>query len=73
MWCGPAIGSFNDFIRGSYLDPVVANAFPDVAQINMQIFRGACFLNRVATIARHPRLSRVVDVTGLAYLPEGPI
>merc|ERR1719198_1631720 len=27
VWCGPAIGSFNDFIRGTYLDPQVAGAY----------------------------------------------
>ena len=72
VWCGPAIGAFNDFIRGSYLDPDVSGVFPDVAQINMQLFRGACFLTRVAAIARHPRL-RDVDVSGFSYTPEGPL
>merc|ERR1719326_879888 len=30
VWCGPAIGAFNDFIRGTYLDPIVAGQFMDV-------------------------------------------
>ena len=75
VWCGPAIGAFNDFIRGSCLDPAVAGVFPDVAQINMQIFRGACFLARVRQIQANPKL-RAVDVFDSAlseYSPDGPL
>ena len=75
VWCGPAIGSFNDFIRGSYLDPVVAGAFPCVAQINMQLFRGACFLKRVNDIRNNPKLKQVVvdvfDGELTSYSPDG--
>ncbi|GBG29715.1 Polyketide synthase [Hondaea fermentalgiana] len=56
VWCGPAIGSFNDFIKGTYLDPAVANEYPCVVQINKQILRGACFLRRLE-ILRNARLS----------------
>merc|ERR1719353_624841 len=34
VWCGPAIGSFNDFIRGSYLDSNVSGVFHDVHEAN---------------------------------------
>nr|QNR09259.1 polyketide synthase subunit B [Aurantiochytrium sp.] len=54
VWCGPAIGSFNDFIKGTYLDPAVANEYPDVVQINLQILRGACFLRRLEAVRNAP-------------------
>jgi hypothetical protein len=76
VWCGPAIGSFNDFIRGSYLDPVVANAFPCVAQINMQLFRGACYLRRVRDICNNPTLAAAVDTFDVdltSYAPEAEL
>merc|ERR1719198_2810197 len=28
VWCGPAIGAFNDFIAGTLLDPAIAKAYP---------------------------------------------
>ena len=34
VWCGPAIGSFNDFIRGTPLDPKVSGSYPSVVDIN---------------------------------------
>ena len=37
VWCGPAIGSYNEFIAGTYLDPAVAQAFPDVHESNTQL------------------------------------
>jgi hypothetical protein len=76
VWCGPAIGAFNDFIRGSYLDPTVANAFPCVAQINMQLFRGACYLKRVRDIQNNPKLNAKIDVFDgdlSSYVPEGEL
>jgi len=75
VWCGPAIGSFNDFIRGSYLDPVVAGKFPDVAQINMQLFRGACYMKRLRNIQANPNLSAVdvFDATLSEYQPDGEL
>jgi len=47
VWCGPAIGSFNDFISGSILDPRVANKYPCVVQINLHLLRGCCYLQRI--------------------------
>jgi len=75
VWCGPAIGAFNEFIRGSYLDPAVAGAYPDVDQINKQLFRGACFLQRVRQIQANRRLAAVdaFDAELAAYVPDGPL
>ena len=75
VWCGPAIGAFNDFIRGTYLDPAVAGAYPDVAQINLQLFRGACYLKRLRAIQGNPRLGGVDVFDGqlAEYRPEGQL
>jgi PfaD family protein len=75
IWCGPAIGSFNDFIRGSYLDKHAAASngqFPRVAQINAQIVRGAAFLRRCEQVKYHPLID--IDVAKLAvYHPSAPL
>ena len=71
VWCGPAIGSFNDFIRGSYLDPKVAGAFHDVYEANLQVLRGACVVRRCQQIKSDPRLAAAVSAAALApYRPE---
>jgi PfaD family protein len=47
IWCGPAMGAFNDWVRGSYLaDP----ANRDVADVAEHLMTGAAFLGRVATL-----------------------
>ena len=33
VWCGPAIGSFNDWIAGTDLDPKVAGAYPSIVDV----------------------------------------
>jgi trans-AT polyketide synthase/acyltransferase/oxidoreductase domain-containing protein len=76
VWCGPAIGAFNEFIRGSYLDPVVAKAYPSVDQINKELMRGACLLRRVALLrAKAARLGAldVLDAELVAYVPDGGV
>jgi len=50
IWCGPAIGAFNDYIKGSFLDPAVAGVYPDVVQVNLHLLRGACYLQRLQQI-----------------------
>ena len=47
VWCGPCIGSFNEFIRGSYLDHAVAGQFPCVVETNLQLMRGGAYLQRL--------------------------
>jgi hypothetical protein len=47
VWCGPAIGAFNDFIHGSYLDySSNGGMYPCVVQCNLQLFKGASYLKR---------------------------
>ena len=44
IWCGPAMGAFNDWVRGSYLEDTSNRRVDDVAQ---HIMRGAAYLYRV--------------------------
>ncbi|MDA3629150.1 PfaD family polyunsaturated fatty acid/polyketide biosynthesis protein [Saccharopolyspora sp. WRP15-2] len=44
IWCGPAMGAFNDWVRGSHLEPAVDRHVADVSQ---QLMRGAAFAERV--------------------------
>lgn len=52
IWCGPCIGSFNSFIKGSYLDPAVASEYPCVVQTNLQLMRGGAYLQRLQYLRR---------------------
>jgi PfaD family protein len=47
IWCGPAMGSFNDWVRGSVLEPL-ENRHAEV--IADQLMTGAAFMNRVAQL-----------------------
>merc|ERR1711998_290211 len=66
VWCGPAMGTFNDFIRGSYLDPAVAGGYPCVVQSNLQVLRGAAFARRCEQVRLHPGLRSVVPEAALS-------
>lgn len=44
IWCGPAIGAFNDWVRGSYLEQPDARRAADVAH---HLMHGAAYLYRV--------------------------
>jgi PfaD family protein len=45
IWCGPAMGLFNDWVRGTWLDPIGARGVVAVADALMW---GACVATRVA-------------------------
>lgn len=47
IWCGPAMGSFNDWVRGTYLEPLNNRRVVDIAE---QIMTGAAFLYRIQTL-----------------------
>lgn len=47
IWCGPAMGSFNDWVRGSYLADPNNRKVVDVAN---HIMRGAAFLFRIQSL-----------------------
>jgi len=71
IWCGPAIGSFNGFIKGTHLDPAVSGSFMGVHEANVQVLRGAQFLRRCAQVKADPSLRRAVDAAALApYRPQ---
>jgi PfaD family protein len=47
IWCGPAMGSFNDWARGTYLEIPENRRVVDVA---LQILTGAAYLTRVRSL-----------------------
>lgn len=47
IWCGPAMGSFNDWVRGSYLSELTNRRVVDVAH---HIMLGATYLQRIQTL-----------------------
>jgi PfaD family protein len=48
IWCGPAMGSFNQWVKGSVLEPVENRKVVDVA---FQILSGAAYLARIRSLA----------------------
>ena len=44
IWCGPSMGAFNDWVKGSYLEDYHNRKVADVGE---QIMRGAAYLYRV--------------------------
>jgi trans-AT polyketide synthase/acyltransferase/oxidoreductase domain-containing protein len=66
IWCGPAIGAFNQFIKGTLLDPEVSKVFPEVVQINLHLLHGACYLQRLTQL----RQARAVITNGQNLLNE---
>ncbi len=57
VWCGPAMGAFNDWVRGTYLESAQNRS---VVDISMQLLRGAAYLNRI----------RNLESQGLRFSPE---
>jgi len=47
IWCGPSMGSFNDWVKGSYLENYNNRYAADVAE---QIMQGAAYLYRVQAL-----------------------
>ncbi|MFQ4140981.1 PfaD family polyunsaturated fatty acid/polyketide biosynthesis protein [Chlorogloeopsis sp. ULAP02] len=47
IWCGPAMGSFNDWVRGSYLAEPNNRKVVDIAN---QIMKGSAFLYRMQSL-----------------------
>jgi PfaD family protein len=47
IWCGPAMGAFNDWVRGSYLEAPANRRVVDVAE---HIMRGAAYLQRLNSL-----------------------
>lgn len=47
IWCGPAMGGFNDWVRGSFLEPVDART---TRQIALNLLEGATIAARAAQL-----------------------
>jgi PfaD family protein len=67
IWCGPSLGAFNDWSRGTYLEQPANRHVADVA---LQILTGAAYLARI----------RLLELYGVelpaelrSYRPEKPI
>ncbi len=63
IWCGPAMGAFNEWVKGSFLEPAKARSVVPVA---LNIMYGAAVLARIAAlrsqdVAGH-QLCRVLPV-----------
>ena len=56
IWCGPAMGAFNDWARGSFLEPVESRS---VVQIGLNLMEGAAWMTRANQLS-------------LAGVPLGP-
>jgi trans-AT polyketide synthase/acyltransferase/oxidoreductase domain-containing protein len=56
IWCGPAIGSFNDWVRGTFLADIHTRS---VTQINLNIIEGAAIAVRAQQARAHG-----IDVSG---------
>lgn len=64
IWCGPAMGAFNTWVRGSHLERVEDRR---VAEVAGQLMRGAAFTSRVHQLA----LAGVrLPASGTEYRPE---
>lgn len=50
IWCGPAMGAFNQWVRGSRLENWENRK---VADIGFQLLRGAAYLSRLQYLAMH--------------------
>ncbi|MEL6698125.1 MAG: PfaD family polyunsaturated fatty acid/polyketide biosynthesis protein [Bacteroidota bacterium] len=47
IWCGPSMGAFNDWVKGTYLEAYPNREAADVAE---QIMQGAAYLFRIQTL-----------------------
>ena len=64
IWCGPAMGAFNDWVKGTYLEPAQNRA---VADINLHILTGAAYLYRIRILeAQGVKFSQSLT----QYIPE---
>jgi PfaD family protein len=57
IWCGPAMGTFNDWVRGTYLEDVQNR---HAADMNLQILTGAAYLYRL----------RIMEAQGVTFPPD---
>jgi trans-AT polyketide synthase/acyltransferase/oxidoreductase domain-containing protein len=64
IWCGPAMGAFNDWVKGTYLEYAPNR---NVADINLQILTGATYMYRIRILeAQGVKFSQSLT----QYIPE---
>jgi trans-AT polyketide synthase/acyltransferase/oxidoreductase domain-containing protein len=64
IWCGPSMGAFNAWVRGTYLEPAAARSVTDVAE---QLMFGAAYQARIMQL----RLQGVpVPAQYARYMPQ---
>ena len=67
IWCGPAMGTFNDWVRGTYLEPAVNRHAVDVTH---QILTGAAYLARLRMLSlQGASFASTID----RYTPQAPL
>ncbi len=67
IWCGPSMGSFNDWTNHTYLEMVENRKIVDVTR---HIFQGAAYLFRVQSLKMQSiRLPLELE----QYYPEKPL
>ena len=67
IWCGPSMGAFNEWVKGTYLEKIENR---HVVDVNLQILTGAAYLSRIKAL----NFQGVEISPELAmYYPERPI
>jgi PfaD family protein len=66
IWCGPSMGAFNSWVRGSYLEKPENRRVADVAH---HIMTGAAYLYRVQSLKMQ---GAALPTSYLQYRPEPP-
>jgi PfaD family protein len=64
IWCGPAMGAFNDWVRGSFLEPLAART---VGQIAKNLLEGAAVVTRAQQLRTY---GVPVPASGFGYSPR---
>jgi hypothetical protein len=67
IWCGPSMGAFNDWAKGTYLAEAAHRGVVDVA---LHLLTGAAYLTRIRQLAE---LGLLLPPGLMAYKPEKPL
>jgi PfaD family protein len=66
IWCGPSMGAFNDWVRGSYLEAIENRRVADVALLLLQ---GAAYLQRLEIL----KSQGILLPSALRHFPIRPL
>lgn len=64
IWCGPALGAFNEWVRGSFLEPLANRG---VVQIAVNLLEGAAVLTRAQQLRA---LGAAVPAAAFRFVPR---